>query len=299
MTLGGTVMKKLILSLLLISLLGCNDNMTNNSNTNESHNTVEVDENVEQTAIETVEETSVEDVKTQPMTIEIGKSTVLYSAEDGLDITADLYLIDETSPLFILFHKASWSRGEYKDTALKLNKMGYNAMAVDQRSGFTCNGILNETAKRAAEKGVSTNHSDASMDVTASIQYAIDHFDNDIYVMGSSYSASLVLILSQNYSEDIKGIFAFSPGEYFSYDGRSIAENTKKLTIPTFITSASFETDDWQGIFDSVGSDYKFAFYPEGFGKHGSESLWDSTKDNSEFWIAIDYFLEQIEEDAD
>lgn len=284
-------MKKLILSILLLSLFGCNDDIINNTNTNKSLETEEV-------VIETIEETAEENVVMKPMTLEVGKSTVLYAAADGLDITADLYFIDETSPLFILFHKASWSRGEYKDTALKLNKMGYNAMAVDQRSGMACNGIENETAKRATEKGFATNYSDASKDVKASIQYAIDHFDTDIYVLGSSYSASLVLVLSQKYAENVKGIFAFSPGEYFSYAGRSIAENTEKLTIPTFITSGSYETDDWQHIFDSVGSDYKFAFYPEEFGRHGSESLWESTKENTEFWMAIEYFLEQIEEDA-
>ncbi|MBI9015196.1 MAG: alpha/beta hydrolase [Clostridiales bacterium] len=286
-------MKKLILYILLLSLLGCNDDVINT--TNNSLETVEIEE----TAIETVEETPVEDGEIKPMTLEFGKTTVLYTAADGLDITADLYLIDETSPIFILFHKANWSRGEYKDTALKLNNMGYNVMAVDQRSGLSCNGIVNETAKRATEKGYISNYSDASMDVKASIQYAIDHFDTDIYVLGSSYSASLVLVVSQKFSEHIKGIFAFSPGEYFSYAGKSIAENTEKLTIPTFITSGSYETDDWQRIFESVGSDYKFAFYPEGFGRHGSESLWESTKENTEFWMAIEYFLEQIEEDAD
>lgn len=287
-------MKKLILCILLLSLWGCNDDVIYNTATNKSLDTVEIEE----TVIESYEESSVENVAMKPMTLEVGKSTVLYAAADGLDITADLYLINETSPLFILFHKANWSRGEYKDTALKLNNMGYNAMAVDQRSGMACNGIINETAKRATEMDYANNYLDASMDVKASIQYAIDHFDTEIYVLGSSYSASLALVLSQNYSENVKGIFAFSPGEYFLYAGLSVAENAEKLTIPTFITSGSYETDDWQRIFDNVGSDYKFAFYPEGFGKHGSESLWESSKDNTEFWMAIEYFLEQIKEDA-
>jgi len=45
-----------------------------------------------------------------------------------------------------------YSRGEYIDTAIKLNELGYSVMAIDQRSGNSANGILNETAKLANKK---------------------------------------------------------------------------------------------------------------------------------------------------
>jgi dienelactone hydrolase len=60
---------------------------------------------------------------------------VSFHAEDGLKITADLYLIDFSEPFILLFHQAESSRGEYNDIAPRLNKLGYNCLAVDLRSG--------------------------------------------------------------------------------------------------------------------------------------------------------------------
>ena len=225
-------------------------------------------------------------------------NTVTFEASDGLTITADLYMIDDTSPIFILFHQAGWSRGEYLETAVKFNKMGYNAVAVDLRSGIAVNDITNETARLAKESDYPNNHADAALDVKASIEYIIEEYDTDIYLLGSSYSASLALVTAEDYKDHIDAVFAFSPGEYFIYDGKSIAGNVESLTIPTFITSASYEVDEWKNIFEHVAAENKFAFYPENFGSHGSESLWKSSKENIDFWNAIFFFIDQLKEDA-
>jgi len=224
--------------------------------------------------------------------------TVTYYAIDGLRITADLYLIDETSPIFILFHRSGWSRGEYINSAIEFNNLGYNVMAVDLRSGMTSNGILNETAIQATKSGYATNLEDAVLDVEASIDYIRLNYNMDIYLLGSASSASLVLVTSESYIQSVSAIFSFSAGEYFEFENQSVAKKVELLKVPVFMTSASYEIDEWQNIFDAVGSEMKLAFYPEGFGQHGSESLWTSTKDNREFWAAMEYFLELIKEDA-
>ena len=46
---------------------------------------------------------------------------------------------------YVLFHQAKYSRGEYFEVAPKLNKMGFNCLAVDLRSGGEINGIPNKT----------------------------------------------------------------------------------------------------------------------------------------------------------
>ena len=59
-----------------------------------------------------------------------------FKAADNLEITADWYSIpDSTAPIIILYHQAGWSRGEYIEIAPKLNAMGFQCLAVDQRSG--------------------------------------------------------------------------------------------------------------------------------------------------------------------
>ncbi len=225
-------------------------------------------------------------------------TTITYDSSDGLTVTADMYLIDDSSPIFILFHQSGWSRGEYIETAIKLNEFGYNAMAVDLRSGIAINDITNETARLAKEAGYPSNHADAALDVQASIEYVINNYDMEIYLLGSSYSASLVLVTAEEYKDSVEAILAFSPAEYFIYDGKNIASNVESLTIPSFITSASYEIDEWKNIFEHISSEYKFAFYPENFGSHGSESLWKSSKEHTDFWNAIFFFLDKLKEDA-
>ncbi len=64
-------------------------------------------------------------------------TTIHLKSADGLLITADSYLPHDTNtaPLIVLFHQAGSSRGEYSEIAPRLNELGFNCIAVDQRSG--------------------------------------------------------------------------------------------------------------------------------------------------------------------
>lgn len=75
--------------------------------------------------------------------------TIAIQSGDSLEITADLNLIHEKSaPFVVLFHQTGWSRGEYREIAPKLNELGFNTLAVDQRSGGKVNDVRNETHAR-------------------------------------------------------------------------------------------------------------------------------------------------------
>ena len=221
--------------------------------------------------------------------------TVLFPSIDELNITADLYLIDKTSPIVLLFHRARWSRGEYLEIAKKLNELGYNAMAIDARSGANINGIENETAKNALEYGLGVTYPDAAVDIEAAIQYAKEKLGyENIITWGSSYSASLVVALSQKYSDNVKAVLAFAPGEYFTLEDKSISDYAEELTIPTFITGAKAEEEWYRPIFEAVASNNKVCFVPESDGYHGSQALWKSSFDNQEYWDAVITFLDSL-----
>jgi len=71
---------------------------------------------------------------------------VTFPSTDGLMLTADLYMPHpKTAPFIVLFHQARWSRGEYREIAPKLNEMGFNCLAMDQRSGGEVNDVKNES----------------------------------------------------------------------------------------------------------------------------------------------------------
>ncbi|MCB0402715.1 MAG: alpha/beta hydrolase [Flavobacteriales bacterium] len=221
---------------------------------------------------------------------------ITFKSGDGLEVTADLYVTNpENSPFIILFHQAKWSRGEYQEIAPKLNKMGFNCMAVDQRSGEEINGVVNETYNRAVEKGLATSYIDALGDMHAAIDYVKAKYKNagSLIIWGSSYSSALVLHIASE-RKDISGVLAFSPGEYFEDQGKSkdwITQSAKKITVPTFITSAKLEKKQWWDIAAQIPEQNRAYFLPTKLGKHGSRSLWSKFSDSGEYWEAVKGFL--------
>jgi len=228
-----------------------------------------------------------------------GKKTIIYKSNDGLTITADLYLAHKTeTPFIILFHQAGWSRGEYSETAIKLNELGFNCLAVDLRSGGEVNGVVNKTHKQAVELKKKTNYIDAIQDIEASIKYVKDNYAKDkLIIWGSSYSAALSLVVGSKHLKDVNGILSFSPGEYFEKAGRSktyITEYAKDITQPVFITSAKKEGNYWKNIFDTIPSKNKISFIPKSEGNHGSRVLWSKFDYSKEYWSAVKSFLSQF-----
>jgi len=225
-----------------------------------------------------------------------GKKTISFKAKDGVTITADLYLAhDKSAPFILLCHQAGWSRGEYIEIAPKLNEMGFNCMAIDQRSGNEVNGIENLTHKNALELNKGTNYIDAIQDIDAAVKFAKSEYAKGKFIIwGSSYSAALVIKYTGDHPELIDGLLSFSPGEYFERDGKSntyISESAKDVTCPVFITSAKNERENWQGIYDVIHSKNKTWFLPSTKGNHGSRALFKKFDDNPQYWKAVKGFL--------
>jgi len=227
------------------------------------------------------------------------KKTIEFPSEDGLLITADLYQIDTKSPWIILHHQAGYSRGEYKEIAPRLNELGYNCLATDQRSGDEVNGVLNETHKRAVKKGLKTEYIDAIPDIEATLKYAQKHLKSkEIIIWGSSYSAALTFYMASKYPEAIKAIIAFSPGEYFEIGDQGIVDFAAQVKCPVFITSAKSEEAYWKGIFE-VLSDPKYFYLPKGEGFHGSRALWNEKEGHEEVWEEVKEYLRSIQKEEE
>jgi Dienelactone hydrolase and related enzymes len=182
--------------------------------------------------------------------IAFAQRTITFPSLDNLPVTADLYENKRSDPYILLFHQAGYSRGEYKETAEKFVKLGYNCIAVDLRSGNEVNFIKNKTAETAIEKNLPTDYLDAKQDVQAAIEYAIKISNKTIIILGSSYSASLCLLLAKKYNQ-IKAVIAFSPGEYFN-DANLIRDSIVGLKIPIFAASSENEFSYMQELFSKV-----------------------------------------------
>ncbi len=218
---------------------------------------------------------------------------VSFQANDGLRITADLYLSDFKKPFILLFHQAESSRGEFRDIAPKLQKLGYNCLAVDLRSGGKSNYIPNETVRRAIKDKYIIRFIEAKKDIEAAIDFTRRYNQKPVILFGSSYSASLALIIASN-NPRINSVIAFSPGEYFMPE-LSVRDSIKGVDQPVFIASTQIEYPYAKELYDSISSSYKIVFKPSNSrGIHGAKALWPQYEESNEYWLSLSQFFRNL-----
>ncbi len=267
-------MKQLFLFLAVIFLFSCGSQTANNN----EEATVNTD--------------STGEVKTQESDAKSSSiEKITFPSKDNLPITGDLYLQNGEEPVVLLCHQAGFSRGEYKDSALKLNEMGFSCLAIDQRSGKEANEVKNETAAAATAKGLPTSYLDARQDIEAAIDYLYERNGHQALVLvGSSYSSSLSLLVGKD-NPKVKAIAAFSPGEYFK--GIDIAGTIAGTAKPVFVTSSQRETPGVETLTKAIDNQFLTHYKPDVSGIHGSRVLWESTEGNEGYWAAFSAFLTQ------
>lgn len=220
------------------------------------------------------------------------QQTVTFPSKDGLTITADLYVTDINKPYILLLHQAGYSRGEYREIAPRLTKLGYNCLAIDQRSGYEVNYVKNETAKLAKEKGLSVEYIDALQDVEAALVFIKSKTNLPIVIWGSSYSASLALIETAK-NLRIKAAVAFSPGEYFNQDD-FIKSKISKISVPILLLSSKEECNTVKELTAEIKPSLKTFHCPSDIGKHGSKALWKNNPSNKDYWMSITMFFSKL-----
>ena len=215
--------------------------------------------------------------------------TIHFPSKDGLRITADVYPVERPKGFILLCHRSHCNRGEYRETAPKLRRLGFSCMAIDQRSGMKVFGVINETSTLEKKKGLATGYLDAKKDIEAAVDYAYAMNNNKpIVILGSSYSAALALLISKD-TDKIKAVVVFSPGEFLK--GIEVAKEIKTLTKPIFASSAKKEINAVKQVLKYVNKKYVSQFKPKTEGFHGSKTLWESVKGYETYWEPLQRFL--------
>lgn len=221
---------------------------------------------------------------------------VEFPSVDSLMITAHLYQIDEKSPFILLCHQARFNKFEYAATAERLNQMGFNCMAIDQRSGGPIGSTQNETYLRAVKANKGTDYVDAEVDIVAALNFINANYSEKVILWGSSYSSTLALYLAAE-REDISAVISFSPGNYLADVKGSLIEKLEAFDKPMFLTSSKSEAKYVEALLEKHKLQEKqVQFVPEGPGHHGSRALWKNQQGGEEYWKAITEFLNSIKE---
>jgi alpha-beta hydrolase superfamily lysophospholipase len=224
---------------------------------------------------------------------ERGPTPVSFAASDNVTVFADYYRAGTPGrPLILLFHQAGSNRAEYATIAPILATLGFDALAIDQRSGGSLWGRANETVQHL---GHSEGYDAAFHDLEGALLWAKSSGPaRPVIVWGSSYSAALVFLLAAKYQQDVKALLAFSPGEYLAR-ATAVRSAAAQLSIPMFATSAkeSGEVAQAKAILDAAPARQKVQFVPRVAGVHGSSTLRSdrNPKGVDENWDAVKAFL--------
>ena len=82
----------------------------------------------------------------------------MFHAADGLPVSADLHSVPNSRAFLVLCHRSHFHRGEYVEIAPRLAQLGYDCLAIDQRSGMNVLGRANEACSRAKERKLATGY---------------------------------------------------------------------------------------------------------------------------------------------
>jgi|GEM_PF-166147 len=246
--------------------------------------------------------------------------TITRTLADKVVMTADLFrvpTIDEKAPpkpVLVCFHMTRSSRGEYRTLAPQFVERGFNVLAVDLRSGGAGekgdrrtgerSGTMNETWKSAKTVlGHDPVYVEAYPDIGAAVDWAHELFpESRIGIVGSSYSASFVLVYAAEHPTKVDAVVSMSPGEYMLPDF-VIADKIRKLVVPTYITCGNTPADSNQAkpVAQAIQNRKRLiTFWPEDhgvIGDHGSRTLNVKVEaSQKKQWEMLDKALEPLKQ---
>jgi alpha-beta hydrolase superfamily lysophospholipase len=219
---------------------------------------------------------------------------VTFPAADGLPVSADLHSVPKARAFLVLCHRSHFHRGEYVEIAPRLAHLGYDCLAIDQRSGMNVLGRVNETCARAKERKLATGYVAARPDIEAAVEYTRDRCrGRPIVLVGSSYSASLSLVIASS-ETSLRAVAAFSPGEHLR--GFVVTDAVAGLSVPTFVTATQKEVPATRELVKRAPRGRVTFHSPRHEGAHGARCLWAKTAGSEEYWKVFLAFLEGVVE---
>ena len=219
---------------------------------------------------------------------------IQFPSLDSLPITANLYHKSNEAPVIVLCHQARFNKFEYAGIAKTLWDMGFNCLAIDQRSGGGIVEEFNETNVEALKRNKPVEFLDAEQDVIAAVNFAAKKYNQKVILWGSSYSSTLALYTAIA-NDNVKAVIAFSPGEFFENEKGSLMTKLATFSKPMFVTSSNEEAKETSNLLSQMKlSTNQVQFIPNSAGFHGSRALWKTSENNEEYWKAIKEFLAKV-----
>lgn len=217
---------------------------------------------------------------------------VVLKASDGVTVYGVRHSSPRPRAVILLFHQAGSSHGEYTTIAPRLAALGFDTLAIDQRSG----GEMFGPNRTAAALGRSATYLDAELDLEAAFAWARGQ-RLPIILWGSSYSAALVFRVAERHASETKAVLAFSPGEYLGAP-TLVRTAAAKVIAPVFVAAASDPSEAAAAriILSATKSTIKVSYLPGQDSIHGASMLIvaRNPRGESSAWRAVEDFLGRV-----
>ena len=199
-----------------------------------------------------------------------GAIQIQLPAADGHTVYADFYAAgsERAKSVLLMFHQARSNAGEYETIAPHFTKIGFDCLAIDQRSGGN---MFHRENRTAAVANGSTDYMATYADLQGAVAWAEKQHYSLIVPWGSSYSAALTLKLLSE-SPKLKAGLVFSLGEYMGDKG-TVKAWASAVKVPVYFVCTPDELRDGrQELFDALGDkkDSELIAYPGSV--HGSST---------------------------
>jgi len=193
----------------------------------------------------------------------------------------------------LLFHMAGSNRAEYAPIAPELARLGFDSLAIDQRSGGDAWGRRNQTASLLPHD---PGYRAALPDLQAALAWARQRdATGPVLAWGSSYSAALVFLLAAQAGDGVSALLAFSPGEYLG--NPPVRAAAGMVRCPVFVTGAAdAEETAAAGALLAAARGAPKRQYRPAIGVHGSATLRAdrNPRGAAAAWAAVTDFLAEV-----
>ena len=222
---------------------------------------------------------------------------IVFYTNDSIKIFGDLYELDKSSPIILLFHQGgSNAKGEYNLIIPNLVNDGFNVLAIDQRRGGQVYGSYNRTVANIETNNF--DYCDAYSDLEGALNFVVaSGFSGNKILWGSSYSGSLAVKLANEHQDSISGVLAFSPASGGPMKECRANDYFEALKIPLLLLrpQQEMEIESSKNQFQ-LAQENNHKIFIATHGMHGSSMLVEDRVEQNvdENWEVVKSFLKNF-----
>lgn len=168
---------------------------------------------------------------------------IFFNTSDGVKIVGNWFILSGADTAVLLLHMRPADKDSWNEFAARLNAAGFSALAIDLRGHGES---VEQNGKKIDYRDFpGESHAACRKDVDAAMDFLKNNGAKNIYVVGGSIGANLVIDIMARYDEIKKGA-ALSPG--LEYLGVSAEDAVLKIKNDLFLVASADDDYSYKSV---------------------------------------------------